>query len=853
MTKFIDSFSEDVWRTTYKDINDNTVDDTFRRVSKAISEAEKTEELKREWEEKFFEMLSDFKAIPGGRILSNAGTNWSNTYFNCFVGPRESFDIDSIDGILSHLKSQVLTLKSEGGWGDDFSYIRPRGAFIYGIGVESPGAVKYMELFNKSSDVITSGSGKKSSKKENKIKIRKGAMMGTLACWHPDVLEFIQAKQSEGRLDKFNISVNCTDKFMNKLLKVQELIKSNSSKEEIDKEDVWELIFPDTTHERYKSEWRGFIDEWEQKGYPIIVYNTIKVTYLWDLIMKSTYSRNDPGVLFLDRAQHFYPANYQARIVSSNPCGEQLMPSFGVCDIGSLNLTQFLLEDYSDFDYEKIKKYAKYLTRFLDNVNDLSKAPHEGYKDSMISLRRIGVGIMGWASSLYMMQVKFGSSRAEFIREKMLQTLSRSVYEASIDLAEEKGCFRNCDIDKHYKGEFINSLQLSEQYLEKLKKSGIRNSSCLSIQPTGNTSIFSNIVSGGLEPIFSYEYIRTVIVSATPEHIKNKTPKWQEGEFVETEMFKNHKEGNDVVLRGIDEFGTVFKIDKNRGLTKEVFCTDYSVRNLRERNLWNPKAEYVVSAGEISLNDHLNDFKDFCKYMDSACSKTINLSNDMPFEEFKDIYLNAYETGYIKGLTTYREGTMATVLSKNEKKQDEQVIKFEQRDATKRPKILPCDLHVISVKNEKWLIIIGLLDGKPYEIFGGKFDKIEIPTKIKQGRLIKNGTKLKSSYDLEIDLSDEIFLIKDVVQTFNNTEYALHTRLISLSLRHGANIKYIIEQIQKDENSSIFDFSKIVARCLKKYIGNEKSGLICSECLEKLLIYQEGCLVCSNCGASKCQ
>lgn len=851
--KFENSFSEEIWRTTYKDFNDTDLDSSFRRIAKEISKEESTSEKRKEWEEKFYILLSNFCGVPGGRIISNAGTKWKNTYHNCFVGPRENYDADSIEGILSHLKNQVLTLKAEGGWGENFSYIRPRGSFIHGIGVESPGAVKYMELFDKSSDVITSGSGKKSDRPEAKGKIRKGAMMGVLDIWHPDILEFIGSKQQQGRLEKFNISVNCTDKFMNQLEKVFDLIEKGAEQEEINKINKWDLIFPETTHSAYKSEWFGFIDDWLAKGYPIKIYQTVKCTDLWDLIMKSTYNRNDPGILFLDRANYFYPANYVAKVAAVNPCGEQMLPSGDICNLGSLNLTQFLNKDYTDFDYEKLQEYAKYLVRFLDNVNSLSTAPVQVYEKNMRARRRIGCGLMGWGSALYMMQIKFASNKAAEIRRRLLKSYAQFVYCASIDLAIEKGQFTECNSQLHANSPFIKSLELPDDYMEKLKVYGIRNSSCLSIQPTGNTSIFANIVSGGCEPVFAPEYIRTMIVSTTPDHIKHLTPQWQIGEFFETEMFKFSKEGEDILLKGTDELGVTYKIDKNRGLTKEILCEDYGVKNLKERGLWNPNSEFAATALSLTVDEHLSDYKDFCEFMDSACSKTVNLPEKYSFEDFKKLYLEAYKTGFVKGITTYRQGTMATVLSLTAPQPGNIMSEFKEHHAVKRPKQLPCELHHVSIKGEKWLVIVGLLDGRPYEVFGGTANKVQLPSKIKTGELTKTSKKNGFSiYDLSFSIEeDEQLIIQDIVDIFDNVEYATHTRLISLSLRHGTPVQYLVEQLQKDKNSNIFDFSKVIARCLKKYIKDGSKSGKCENCSSDL-IYKEGCISCINCGWSKC-
>lgn len=595
---FKNSFSEEIWAATYKDHNDTCLDDTFRRVAKDIASAEETEEKKAEWEEKFYDLLSDFKSVSGGRIMANAGTEWTNTtYANCYVGPLPERDLDSIEGIYAVLKDQANTLKSEGGWGMNFSWIRPRGAFIAGVGVESPGSVRMMELFDKSSEIVTSGSGRASTNKKAKGKIRKGAMMGvmdclsgdtmidtiegrvkmrdlvgtnphlyctdgvgnvyvrqalavfpkgvrntvkvvfdtgdsiectpnheimkidgtfiaakdlkfgdsvaalnlrlyknylyagvagcrkkvavhnavyemkygsyptslsnvrsgdsTLAhhidnnpvnnhpdnilsmtigdhsrhhseillenqkriaaerkgktweeyygtdkaeqvrsrytekrkgstpwnkgfingelpkavevncnhkvlrvedaveqevfdismpdyhnfsangvfvhnCWHPDIMEFITAKQTPGRLTKFNVSVNCTDEFMYRVNWINAIesgdvdwTKDNMSevdhKSRLEYLDSWDLVFPDTTHPQYKAEWDGNILSWKAKGYPVIVHNTVSVRWLWNLIMESTYNRNEPGVLFLDRANYFAPLSYSEKILATNP------------------------------------------------------------------------------------------------------------------------------------------------------------------------------------------------------------------------------------------------------------------------------------------------------------------------------------------------------------------------------------------------------------------------------------------------------------------------------------------------------------------------------------------------------
>ena len=830
--QFLDSFSEEIWQSTYKDHKDKSLSDTFRRVAKKISSAEMTKEKRDEWEEKFFDMLTDFKCVTGGRIMSNAGTDWSNTTFmNCFVGPLPSENLDSIDNIFKVLSDQANTLKSEGGWGMDFSWIRPRGAFIGGVGVESPGAVKFMELFDKSSEIVTSGSGKKSENTSAKGKIRKGAMMGVMSCTHPDILEFITAKQSQGRLSKFNMSVNCTDEFMNLVL----------SGEDAD----WNLEFPETTFEKYKLEWRGDLKSWKEKGYPVKIYDTVKVQWLWNLIMESTYNRAEPGILFLDRANVYNPLSYAETILSTNPCGEQTLAPGGVCCLGSLNLTQFVLGDLSGFDLEKLKKYVGYMVRFLDNVNTVSGAPLPEYKYSMIHKRRIGAGVMGWGSALFMLRVKFGSEQASILRDKIMQTYATAAYEASIDLAIEKGMFPLCEPEKHANALFIKNLGLSKEYMNKLSTTGIRNSSVLSQQPTGNTSIVANIVSGGIEPVFMPEYIRTVIVAVVPDHIKNITPKFHEGEFIETDLFKFSKEGDEDILRGTDSMGTVYKIDRNRGLTKEVLCEDYGVRFLKKLGKWDHDAEWAMTTTKLSVQDHVNDLKGFARWTDSACSKTANIPNDYPYADFKSLYEDVYKTGYVKGFTTYRSGTMASVLSAKEEivSCDEEIIV----DEVKLPDDLPATLKTLRAEGRKWYLTIIHNETK------SRMVALFVHTNAHEKTVVAN-----DAVECLINLARNkgiknqyIADVEDKISGDNNSTKIC--RAISLCLRHGVSVKSLVSTLDKVDclvGSFVFRIRKYLASLIKD--GEKVQDETCIECGSHNIVYQEGCKVCVNCGSSKC-
>lgn len=862
-TTFTNPFSEEIWATTYKDHTDETVNDTLWRVAKAIASVEETEELQQVWAYRFYDMLTDFKVTVGGRIYSNAGTEWKGTtLMNCFVGPQPKQDVDSLAGILEVLNGQARTLKSEGGWGNNFSTIRPRGAFIHGVGVESPGAVKYMELFDKSSEIVTSGSGKTSSNAKAKGKIRKGAMMGILDIHHPDVIEFITAKQQPGRLTKFNLSVNISDEFMKTLEKInaledtiQDMNASGANAADIETAkhvlaefDKWDLIFPDTTHPKYKKEWDGNIKLWKSKGYPVNVYQTVSVEWLWNLIMESTYNRAEPGVLFLDRANELNPLYYGETIVGSNPCGEQVLAAGGVCDLGSINLTQFVKDDLSGFDLTGLMTYASYLTRFLDNVNSYSDAPLPEYVDSMHNKRRIGVGILGWGSALFMLKTRFGSTQAAEYREQIMSTIAKSTYMTSIDLAIEKGAFKYCDPVKHSEGKFVQRLGLPEEYMRKLRTTGIRNSSCMSIQPTGNTSIAANNVSGGLEPIFMPEYVRTVIVARCPDHIAHLTPKWYEGEWFETAMFKRAFEGDEEILRGVDQYGVVWKIDRNRGLTKEVLCEDYAVAFLKARNEWDPSADWAVTTTNLSADDHISDLKGFTRWICSACSKTINIPHDYSFDDFKHLYLDAYNTGYIKGLTTYRAGTMTAVLSAKEEKNadasDEEII----LDDVTLPDSFPAEVKVMRAEGRKWYLTVHMTEGngRPMALF------------VHTNNLEKNVTTedaIERMFALARKKNipeQHITKIEDKVKSDNNPSKI--TRAISLNLRHGVMIKNIVAELDKVDGVYVGSFIFQIRKYLSSFIrdGEKIEGVVCGECGSDKMIFQEGCAKCSNCGSSKC-
>lgn len=827
-TIFVDEFSKEVYEQTYK-YGAEDINGTQTRVAKFLASGEVEKEY---WTNKFSWALENFKFVPGGRITSNAGTGLKGTsMINCFVDGFMGEDQDSMESILDALRRQALILKSEGGYGFCADVMRPRGSFINGIGNESPGSVRMLDMWDTQSSVITEGSGQKTKKEKAKVKIRKGAQMVTMSCWHPDVEEFITAKQTPGRLTKFNMSALITDAFM-------EAVKNNAP---------WNLEFPDydTHSEEYKKLWDGNLSKWKSLGYTTIVYKTYdNANKLWDIIMSSTYNRNEPGVLFVDTMNKMNNLYYCEYINATNPCGEQILPIGGVCLLGSINLTQFIDFDTKNWDYKKLAELIPIVVRMMDNVNDHTYVPLESQRQGIKNKRRIGLGIMGYGSALMMLKVRYGSEIALKLTDELMSFIANNAYQASALIAKEKGAFPLYDEKLYLNSNFIKTLD--PETIELIKEcGGVRNSHLLSIQPTGNSSVFANNVSGGLEPLFMVEYVRTSIFPYAPQGLFiPKNIDWANKSYISDTLWTWIKEGDDSLLR--TEFnGYIWKFDKSRGLLRETIVKDYAVRFLESKNEWDSKADYVATTSNLNIDEHIDTMEVLAKYIDSAMSKTINIPNDYSFDDFKRLYTELYNTGVIKGGTTYRAGTMATVLaSSSSTVADEN--KFPKTNAPKRPKSLDCDIHHLTVSGDKWMVMVGLYEKDPYEIFAFKKKNINLSDKIKSGSLIK----IKDGrYDLEL----ESFTLEDIKEHFETNEQEALTRMISTSLRHGADINFIYEQLQKSEGT-IVSFSKAIARTLKKYLKDEMfAAKDCLECGSKeSLIMQEGCFVCKDCGASKC-
>lgn len=567
--------SRHIWQTKYRyaDANwhEHAIADTWRRLARALAAVETKNPAA--WEERFFSILRDFKFLPGGRIHAGAGTGRSVTLFNCFVmGTIE----DSIPGIFRALEEGALTMQQGGGIGVDFSTLRPRGTPAKGTGAIASGAVSFMQIWDAMCGTILSTGA------------RRGAMMATLRCDHPDIEEFVTAKQQRGQLRRFNLSVQVTDAFI-------AAVRSDAE---------WPLVFPDAA---FSGNGETVLRDWPGSAEPVPcrIMRRLGARDLWGRILRATYDYAEPGVLFIDRINRLNNLWYRERLTATNPCGEIPLPPYGACDLGSLNLTRFVLSPFTAdarIDFAAIEQMTPIAVRLLDNVIDASRFPLPQQAEKAQGSRRIGLGITGLADALIMLGLPYGSAESLAVAADIMRCICHAAYRASIGLAAEKQNFPHFERDRYLQGIFIRSLP--EDIQSGIAKKGIRNSHLLAIAPTGTISLLAGNVSSGLEPVFAGSYSRKVLAED--------------------------------------------------GTPKEFALTDYALdlwRRLTAMTSGTPKG--FVTAGELPVGAHIAMQAALQPFVDNSISKTINVPADTPFEEFKQIYDTAYDVG-LKGCTTFR-------------------------------------------------------------------------------------------------------------------------------------------------------------------------------------------------------
>src|SRR3989339_73593 len=568
-------------------------EEMWKRIAKAVAEVEKKGKKPASAKasagklvKEFYSVLKDFKYVPGGRILSGAGTGFAVSFYNCFVIPSPQ---DSRGGILETLRQMVEIMARGGGVGINLSSLRPRGERVKKVNGFSSGPINWAELFSVATrDIIQQGG------------TRRGALMLMLWDWHPDIEEFITVKQDLSKINGANLSLNVSDSFM----------------EAVEKDADWPLVFPDIKDPEYDQKWTGDLDAWKKMGKKVIVHKIVKARKLWDLVATAAWKSAEPGVVFMERYNKLYNNYYWNKIICVNPCGEEGLPPWGVCNLGSINLSALVkgrdIDEKGKFDFNTLKDIVRTAVRFQDNVVDMDPYIFEGIRKTQLEgERRIGLGTMGLGDVLIKLHLRYGSPESlEFI-DKVYKLIRDEAYQASSDFAKEKGSFAKYDKKLYLEGKFVS--QLDENVKKSIKKNGIRNSLLLMQAPTGSTSLMAGTTSG-IEPVYEFEFIRK--------------------DRIGTHIIRH------------DLYDAWYKKHEKEVKAEEV-----------------KKPEWFVSANELTPEDHVQVQGAIQKYVDASISKTVNAPNSHTVDDVERLYNLAYKLG-CKGIAYMRDGSRPGVLER---------------------------------------------------------------------------------------------------------------------------------------------------------------------------------------------
>ncbi len=752
--------AQQIWDMKYRFKKDDapvdmTVADTWKRVATALAVPESDPA---KWAARFESALADFRFLPAGRILAGAGTGRTVTLHNCFVMGTIGDDMGSI---FAHLREAALTMQQGGGIGYDFSTLRPKGAPVKGVGADASGPLSFMEVWDSMCRTIMSAGS------------RRGAMMATLRCDHPDIEEFIAAKQTPGRLTMFNVSVLATDPFM-------AAVKNDQD---------WALQFGGK------------------------VYRTIKARALWDKIIKATYDYAEPGVIFIDRINARNNLYYCENIAATNPCGEQPLPPYGTCLLGSINLARMVSNPFTAearLDETKLQEIVAVAVRMMDNVVEASKYPVEEQRAEAEQKRRIGLGITGLADALIMCGLRYGSPDAVAMTRRWMATFRDAAYGASIDLAAEKGPFPLFDRDKYLAGETIRALPPALK--DRIAKHGIRNALVTSIAPTGTISLFADNVSSGLEPVFSFAYTRHVTQ-------RDGSKKAEEVSDYAYRLFRSLK-GEDAAL-----------------------------------------PDYFVDAQSLAPSDHLVMQAAVQDYVDSSISKTINVPEEFPFAAFGDVYMKAYDMG-CKGCTTYRPSAArgAVLEVKKEKK-----VQVEDDTSTPlaRPETLPGLTYKLRWPESDHAIYITVNDvmvedGKgrgqrrPFEVFINSKNMEHYAWTVALTRMISAVFRRGGDVGFVVEELKAVFDPRGGQWMNGRYVPSLLAAIGDIIEQHMMEIGFLP---QAGAARVATDDGKVVSlkeAAQKEVAARDKRFRACPKCGTYTLLRQEGCDSCTSCGYSKC-
>jgi ribonucleoside-diphosphate reductase alpha chain len=755
MSRFHAPIAEAIWDMKYrfKEADgtpiDGSVEDSWRRIARALAEVEADPA---KWEAEFYAALDGFKFLPAGRITAGAGTGRSVTLFNCFVMGTVP---DTMEGIFTALKEAALTMQQGGGIGYDFSTIRPKGAEVKGVAADASGPLSFMDVWDAMCRTIMSAGS------------RRGAMMATMRCDHPDIEAFIEAKKDPARLRMFNLSVLVTDPFM-------AAVKSDGP---------WELTFGGK------------------------IYKTLQARDLWNRIMRSTFDFAEPGVIFIDRINAMNNLGYAETIAATNPCGEQPLPPYGACLLGSINLPTLVtgaFEPHSTMDMHALDHLVRTAVRAMDNVVDASRFPLPEQQAEAKAKRRIGLGVTGLADALLMVGLRYGSEEAAKVTEIWMHAIARAAYLASVDLAKEKGAFPLFDAKGYLASG--NMAQMDKDVRDAIAQHGIRNALLTSVAPTGTISLYAGNVSSGIEPVFAYAYTRKVL--------------------------------------------------QKDGSRTEEEVVDYAVRLWREKHGDAPLPDHFVNAQTLPPLDHIRMQAAAQKWVDSSISKTINCPEHITFEDFSQVYMAAWDQG-CKGCTTYRPndvtGSVLTVSEKQTAPVSAQPVTGGEvvylSDPLDRPAALEGQTYKVKWPGSEHALYITINDiviaghRRPFEVFINSKNMEHFAWTVALTRMIS------AVFRRGGDIS---FVVEELKAVFDPRGGAwMEGRYIpSILAAIGGVIEQHLISIGFIEGEGLGLKSDPKAELLR--VGEAPRGKACPSCGSYDLRMVEGCLTCGSCGHSKC-
>lgn len=823
-----DSLAANVWMNKYalKDsegrLYERTPDEMHRRIAGEIARIENKYPNPLSKED-IYEVLKGFRYIvPQGSPMAGIGNPFqTSSLSNCFVVGNPEGSSDSYGGILKIDQEQVQLMKRRGGVGHDLSNVRPSGSPVKNSALTSTGIVPFMERYSNSTREVAQDG-------------RRGALMLTISIKHPDAEHFIDAKMVKGKVTGANVSVKIDHDFMR-------------------------AVINNTT---YKQQYPIHSDN------PSMV-KEIDARRLWQKIIHNAWSSAEPGVLFWDTViDESVPDSYSEHgfnTVSTNPCGEIPLCPYDSCRLLAINLYEYVKNPFTSdayFDFDLFKKHSAIAQRVMDDIIDLEiekvdaildkidKDPEDEetkrierklwqkIKEKSKQGRRTGIGITAEGDMLAALGLVYGTDEATQFSVEIHKTLAVEVYRSSVNLAKDRGSFPVFDFKKEEENPFIKRIAtVDPQVIEDMKKYGRRNIALLTIAPTGSVSICTQTTSG-LEPAYLISYTRKRKVNPNDSQVQHAT-KDEMGDYWEKYNVFHHN-----FLTWLEKHG--YDVEEVRHYSKEEL-----------EKVVAKSPYYKATSNDINWVSKVKMQGAVQKWVDHSISVTVNLPNHVTEELVSEVYETAWKSG-CKGMTIYRDGSRSGVLvNEEESKSSQEVVRFQETHAPKRPKILDADVVRFQNAYEKWVAVVGLLDDKPYEIFTGRADDFYLPQWVEGGWVIKQRLEDGiSRYDFRFqDKQGYNITVEGLSRSFNK-EYWNYAKLISGVLRHGMPIKHAIHLIDNLslKGESLNTWKNGVVRALKRYIPNgEKAEKICPSCeMEGTLEYKEGCLTCSSCGYSEC-